>query len=35
LVMSVLAGKKTYSIIPPGGGDLVIPYDEIIMLRDL
>ena len=35
LAISVLAGKKTYSIIPPGGGDLVIPYDEIIMLRDI
>jgi hypothetical protein len=35
LVISVMAGKKTYSIIPPDCGDLVIPYDEIIMLRDL
>ena len=35
LAISVMTGKKTFSIIPPGGGDLVIPYDEIIMLRDL
>jgi hypothetical protein len=35
LAISVMTGKKTYSIIPPGGGNLVIPYDDIIMLRDL
>jgi hypothetical protein len=35
LVLGVLAGKPTISVIPPGGAARDLPFAEIVDLRDL
>lgn len=35
MVVGLLADRKVISVIPPGGGDCVLPFDEILMMRSI